>query len=213
MSKERIRIMLVLALAIMISACGQSERRLPLIPDGVKQTMVDGKPVIDTVYKTISDFSFLNQDSVMVTNKDFDGKIYVADFFFTSCPTICPVMHRNLLKVYEKYKGNPEVMFLSHTIDYRYDIPSRLKTYRSKLGADGKQWQFVWGQKDIVYAMAQKDYLVSVLEDKAAPGGYVHQGYLVLIDKHRRVREAYDGTKADQVEQLMADMDILLKER
>lgn len=213
MSKERIRIMLVLSLAIMISACGQRERRLPLIPDGVKQTMVDGKPVIDTVYKTISDFSFLNQDSVMVTNKDFDGKIYVADFFFTSCPTICPVMHRNLLKVYEKYKGKADVMFLSHTIDYRYDIPSRLKAYRSKLGADGKQWQFVWGKKDIVYAMAQKDYLVSVLEDKAAPGGYVHQGYLVLIDKHRRVREAYDGTKADQVEKLMADMDILLKEK
>ncbi|WP_406825508.1 SCO family protein [Pedobacter sp. KACC 23697] len=213
MNKERIKIMLMLMLAIMISACEQSERRLPLIPDGVKQTVVDGKPVIDTVYKTISDFSFLNQDSVMVTNKDFDGKIYVADFFFTSCPTICPVMHRNLLKVYEKYKGNPEVMFLSHTIDYRYDIPSRLKSYRSKLGADGKQWQFVWGARDMVYAMAQKDYLVSVNEDKAAPGGYVHQGYLVLIDKHRRVREAYDGTNADQVEQLMKDMDILLKEK
>jgi protein SCO1 len=213
MSKERIRIMLVLALAIMISACGQTERRLPLIPDGVKQTMVDGKPVIDTVYKTISDFSFLNQDSVMVTNKDFDGRIYVADFFFTSCPTICPVMHRNLFKVYEKYKDKPDVMFLSHTIDYRYDVPSRLKAYRSKLGAEGKQWQFVWGEKDIVYAMAQKDYLVSVNEDKTSPGGYVHQGYLVLIDKHRRVRKAYDGTTADQVEQLMADMDILLKEK
>lgn len=213
MKKETLKCLLLLAVVAMICSCGQTARRLPLIPDGVKQTMVDGKPVIDTVYKTISDFSFLNQDSIMVTNKDFDGKIYVADFFFTSCPTICPIMHRNLLKVYEKYKGNPEVMFLSHTIDYRYDIPSRLKAYRTRLGAAGKQWQFVWGAKDLVYAMAQKDYLVSVTEDKAAPGGYVHQGYLVLIDKHRRVREAYDGTKQDQVEKLMGDMDILLKEK
>ncbi|MBO9673493.1 MAG: SCO family protein [Sphingobacteriaceae bacterium] len=211
--KESLKPLLVLALAIMIFSCRETGRKLPLIPDGVKQTMVDGKPVIDTVYKTISDFSFLNQDSITVTNKDFDGKIYVADFFFTSCPTICPVMHRNLLKVYEKYKGNQKVMLLSHTIDYRYDIPSRLKAYRSKLGADGRQWQFVWGAKDIVYRMAEKDYLVSVNEDKASPGGYVHQGYLVLIDKHRRVRGAYDGTKADQVDQLMKDMDILLKEK
>jgi len=211
--KESLKPVLILALAIMILSCRETERRLPLIPDGVKQTMVNGKPVIDTVYKTISDFSFLNQDSVIVTNKDFDGKIYVADFFFTSCPTICPIMHRNLLKVYEKYKGNQDVMLLSHTIDYRYDIPSRLKAYRSKLGADGKQWQFVWGAKDIVYRMAEKDYLVSVNEDKASPGGYVHQGYLVLIGKHRRVRGAYDGTKTDQVDQLMKDMDILLKEK
>ncbi|MFD2584946.1 SCO family protein [Pedobacter vanadiisoli] len=211
--KESLKPVLILALAIMILSCRETERRLPLIPDGVKQTMVNGKPVIDTVYKTISDFSFLNQDSVIITNKDFDGKIYVADFFFTSCPTICPIMHRNLLKVYEKYKGNQDVMLLSHTIDYRYDIPSRLKAYRSKLGADGKQWQFVWGAKDIVYRMAEKDYLVSVNEDKASPGGYVHQGYLVLIDKHRRVRGAYDGTKTDQVDQLMKDMDILLKEK
>lgn len=213
MKKESITIVLMLALVIIISACGQTAHRLPLIPDGVKQTMVNGKPVIDTVYKTISDFSFLNQDSILVTNKDFDGKIYLADFFFTSCPTICPIMHRNLLKVYQKYKRNPDVMLLSHTIDYRYDVPSRLKAYRSKLGADGKQWQFVWGKKDVVYGMAQQDYLVSVNEDKASPGGYVHQGYLVLIDKHRRVRKAYDGTKSDQVNELMKDMDILLKEK
>ncbi|WP_343522619.1 SCO family protein [Pedobacter sp.] len=211
--KESLKPVLILALTIMIFSCRETKQRLPLIPDGVKQTMVNGKPVIDTIYKTIPDFSFLNQDSITVTNKDFDGKIYVADFFFTSCPTICPIMHRNLLKVYEKYKGNPDVMLLSHTIDYRYDIPSRLKAYRSKLGADGKQWQFVWGAKDIVYRMAEKDYLVSVNEDKASPGGYVHQGYLVLIDKHRRVRGAYDGTQTDQVDQLMKDMDILLKEK
>jgi len=204
--------LLLLGLTVLMS-CSGPERKLPLIPAGVKSTVVDGKTVMDTVYKTISDFSFLNQDSLAITNKDFDGKIYVADFFFTTCPTICPVMHRNLLKVFQKYKENPEVMLLSHTIDYKYDIPSRLKAYRTKLGADGKQWQFVWGSQEKVYGIAAKDYLVSVSEDKAAPGGYVHQGYLILIDKHRRVREAYDGTKPEQVEKLMQDMDLLLKEK
>ncbi|RZK67965.1 MAG: SCO family protein [Pedobacter sp.] len=205
----------ILAIVIFsVSAgCTGPEKKLSLIPIGVEKREADGKIVIDTVYKTISAFRFLNQDSVPITNEKFDRKIYVADFFFTSCPTICPIMHRNLMKVFEKYKGNPEVMLLSHTIDYRYDKPSRLKAYKSKLGADGDQWQFVWGEKEKVYSVAEKDYLVSASEDKSAPGGYVHQGYLILIDKQRRVREAYDGTKDDQVEKLMKDMDILLKEK
>ena len=116
------------------------------------------------------------------------------------------------MKVFEKYEGDQNVMFLSHTIDYRHDIPSKLKAYKHKLGADGDQWQYVWGKRDVVYALAQKDYLVGVNEDKDAPGGYVHQGYLVLVDKHRRIRGAYDGTLEEQVAKLMKDMDTLLAE-
>jgi len=202
-------VMIILSL---LYSCKNNDKKLPILTDGVTERQVNGKTVIDTVYKKISDFSFLNQDSVLISNKYFDGKIYVADFFFTSCPTICPIMHRNLKKVFEKYKGNPDVMLLSHTIDYRHDIPSKLKAYKHKLGADSEQWQYVWGKRDLIYGLAQKDYLVSVNEDKAAPGGYVHQGYLVLVDKYRRVRGAYDGTLSEQVDNLMKDMDILLKE-
>lgn len=203
----------LLALLLCLGACSSKERKIPMIADGVETKMVDGRAVIDTVYKTIPSFSYLNQDSIPITNKLFDGKIYVADFFFTSCPTICPTMHRNLMKVFEKYKGNPSVMLLSHTIDYKYDLPSRLREYKNKLGAGGSQWQFVWGTKDEIYNTAQKNYLVSVNEDSAAAGGYIHQGYLVLIDRHRRVRNAYDGTKDEEVRKLMEDMDILLKEK
>ncbi|MDN5288526.1 MAG: ypmQ 1 [Mucilaginibacter sp.] len=204
---------LYLCMVVIIASCQSKPKKLPIYGNRspVEKT-VDGKTVIDTLYQTIPAFSFLNQDSVMINNHLFDGKIYVADFFFTSCPSICPVMHRNLLKVYQKYKGNKQVMLLSHSIDFKYDVPHVLKQYANKLGVTGSQWQFIHGSKEAVYSLAQKNYLVSVSVDPKAPGGYVHQGYLVLVDKQKRVRGAYDGTKEQQVDQLMADMDVLLKE-
>jgi protein SCO1/2 len=194
----------LLSVIIACSSCIKPAKRLPFLQQEITGT--------DTTYRTIPEFHFLNQDSTAVTGTDFDGAIYVADFFFTSCPTICPVMHRNLLKVYEKYKGNPEVKLASHTIDAKYDTPSRMKAYADKLGVTGTQWQFLWGTRDSVYALAERNYLVSVGVDKQAPGGFVHQGYLVLIDKEKRIRGAYDGTEEEQVKQLMLDMDSLLDE-
>lgn len=196
------------------AACTQ-EKKLPIYGDREAKITKDanGSEKIDTVYKTIPNFKFLNQDSVEVTQDAFNNKIYVADFFFTSCTTICPVMHRNMKTIYEKYKGNPEVMFLSHTIDFKYDKPSVLKKYAQKLGVDVPQWQFLYGDKKEVYGLAEKDYLVAVQEDSAATDGYVHQGWLVLVDKHKRIRGAYDGTKSEEVEKLKSDMDILLAEK
>lgn len=195
------------------SACSQ-EKKLPFYGDREAKITTDanGKEVIDTIYKTIPDFKFLNQDSVEVTQDAFKDKIYVADFFFTSCSTICPIMHRNMKTIFDKYKDNKDVMFLSHTIDFKYDKPSVLKKYAQKLGADVPQWQFLYGSKEEVYKLAEKDYLVAVQEDSEATDGYVHQGWLVLIDKYKRIRGAYDGTKTEEVEKLKADMDILLAE-
>ncbi len=202
------------ALFLLISACNsKDEKRLPILGnrEAVQKT-VNGKTVTDTVYQTIPSFSFVNQDSTIVTDKDFDGKIYAADFFFTSCPSICPVMQRNMLKVYEKFKNNPEVKIASHTIDYKHDTPSILKAYANKLGVEGNQWEFLRGSRDSVYTLAEKNYLVAVSEDKNSPGGYVHQGWFILVDKEKRLRGAYDGTQPDQVEKMMDDMDILLDE-
>ncbi len=198
---------------IALSSC-QQEKKLPIYGDRHAQTVKDAAGVekIDTVYQTIPDWSFLNQDSVVTTNKITDGKVYVADFFFTSCTTICPIMHRNLLTVYNDFKTNPDVMFISHTIDFKYDRPYVLKKYAKKLGVDGPKWQFLYGSKDVVYTLAEKSYLVAVGEDSTAKDGYIHQGYLVLIDKDRRIRGAYDGTKTDQVEQLKKDIPLLLAE-
>ncbi len=197
-----------------LQACSDgSDQKLPVLGDRepVERT-VDGKTVVDTTYHTIPPFSYLNQDSVIVTEKDFDGKIYIADFFFTSCNTICPVMHRNMLDVYNKFKDEPKVKILSHSIDIKYDMPSRLKIYASKLGVDSDKWAFVHGSRDSIFEISAKNYLVAAYEDKTDPQGLVHQGWFILIDTQKRIRGAYDGTKEDQVKQMMADMEKLLKQ-
>lgn len=206
-----------LALALlfmnMLTACSP-DKKLPILgPREVSLSKdAEGKDKIDTIYKTIPNFRFLNQDSVFFDQNTFKDKIYVADFFFTSCSTICPVMHRNLFNLYEAYKNNDKVMFLSHTIDFKYDTPSKLKRYAQKLGVDDKKWVFAYGEKEKIYQIAEKDYLVAVKEDKDAKDGYIHQGWLLLIDQHRRIRGAYDGTQSADVAKLKEDIAVLLAE-
>ncbi|MDQ7950000.1 MAG: SCO family protein [Pedobacter sp.] len=210
---QSIRFVAPFLLAICCIACS-NDKKLPFY--GQREARItkaaDGTEKVDTVYQTIPPFRLLNQDSIYITQDAFKNKIYVADFFFTSCSTICPTMHRNLKTIFDAYKNNPDVMFLSHTIDFKYDKPSVLKKYGQKLGVDGPKWQFVYGTKEEIYHIAEHDYLVAVQEDQSAKDGYIHQGWLVLVDKHKRMRGAYDGTKSDQVAQLQKDIAILLKE-
>lgn len=214
MKQPSIRHFLTLLTVVLIIASCSKERKLPIF--GMRDTRVvknaDGSSTVDTIYQTIPKFDFLDQDSVAITNDRFKDKIYVADFFFTSCPSICPTMHRNMKTVYNSFKDNPEVMFLSHTIDYKYDKPSVLKRYAAKLGVDDKKWEFAYGSKEDIYKIAEKSYLVSVQEDSTSKDQYVHQGWLVLVDKDKRVRGAYDGTDAKAVEQLAKDIPVLLAE-
>lgn len=214
MKQPSIRHFLTLLTVVLIIASCSKERKLPIF--GMRDTRVvknaDGSSTVDTIYQTIPKFDFLDQDSVSITNDRFKDKIYVADFFFTSCPSICPTMHRNMKTVYNSFKDNPEVMFLSHTIDYKYDKPSVLKRYAAKLGVDDKKWEFAYGSKEDIYKIAEKSYLVSVQEDSTSKDQYVHQGWLVLVDKDKRVRGAYDGTDAKAVEQLAKDIPVLLAE-
>lgn len=173
----------------------------------------NGKEVTDTVYHRIPDFSFTNQDSIAVNVQTVAGKIYVADFFFTSCPTICPVMKREMLRIYEAYKDNEQVAILSHSIDPEYDTVALLKDFAERIGVeDSKTWHFLTGEKEKIYEIAQKSYMVSATEDELEPGGFVHSGAFILVDKNRHIRGIYDGTKADQVDRLIKDMNVLLKE-
>lgn len=208
------KVIFIALLGIIFNSCTDtSDKKLPILGERepIEKT-VNGKIVIDTLYQKIPSFSYFNQDSVLVSDKDFDNKIYVTDFFFTSCNTICPIMHRNMFNVYTKYKGDSKVKFLSHTIDIKYDLPSRLKKYATKLGVEGNQWEFVHGSRDSIFNIAAKSYLVAAYEDNTDPQGLVHQGWFILVDTKKQIRGAYDGTKEDQVKQLMLDMDILLKE-
>ncbi|HWK59580.1 MAG TPA: SCO family protein [Parapedobacter sp.] len=196
-----------------VLACQQATNTtLPILGSREPVTkVVDGQTVTDTVYHSIADFRLLNQDSVFIDNHAFDNGVYIANFFFTHCPSICPTMQRNLLKVYEKYKGDERVRFLSHSIDFRYDSPSVLKTYAEKLGVTNDQWQFVTGSKAAIYGLSDS-YMVYTKEDADVPGGYDHSGHLLLVDQNRHIRGAYDGTNDAQVQLLLDDLATLLKE-
>jgi len=200
------------ALAVSSGCNNQTSKTLPILGSRDPVTkVVDGKTVTDTLYHSIPDFRLLNQDSVFIDNQQFENGVYIANFFFTHCPSICPTMQRNLLKVYEKYKGDERVKFLSHSIDFRHDSPSVLKSYAEKLGVTNDQWQFVTGAKAAVYNLADS-YMVYTKEDSNVPGGYDHSGYLLLVDSNRHIRGAYDGTNDEQVQLLLDELAILLKE-
>jgi len=167
---------------------------------------------VDTIYHQIAAFSFLNQEGETVTNKEVEGKVYVADFFFTSCPTICPIMKKEMLRVYETYKDQPEFRILSHTIDPSHDTVDLLKDYAERLGVeDATTWHFLTGDQEKIFEIGQISYLSTAMEDKNAPGGLLHSGAFVLIDQQGHIRGVYDGTKTDQVDRLIADIPKLLR--
>lgn len=205
----RIRSLLfTLSVFILIMSCQTEKEKLPIYGE---REAVETENGTDTLYHTIGSFELLNQDSATVSDKDFDDKIYIADFFFTNCPTICPTTQRNLLSVYKEFKNDDRIAFLSHSVDFKYDSPSVLKAYAKNLGVEGTQWQFLSGTKSEIYGLSD-DYLVFVEEDENAPGGYEHQGYFVLVDKEKRIRGAYDGTDMLQVKKLIKDIPLLLDE-
>ncbi len=202
-----------LATLLLTLGCSEKESRLPII--GHKQVdfkTVDGKQVADTTFHTIADFSFINQDSAIVTQETLANKVYVSDFFFTSCPTICPIMSAQMLRVYETYQNNPNFAILSHSIDPEHDSVAVLKDYAERLGASSEKWHFVTGNKDSIFNIGQTSYLVRAQEDQFEPGGYIHSGAFILVDQERRIRGLYDGTKADEVDRLINDIPKLLKE-
>ncbi len=165
----------------------------------------------DTLYHTVGQFTLLNQDSIEVVNSDLSGYIYVSDFFFLNCPTICPIVMKQMLKLYQKYEGNPTVKFVSHTLDPKRDTPSALKQYANNLDINHSKWLFLTGDRDHIYDI-KDDYFIAAMEDSEVPGGITHSGQIILVDKKGHVRSFAEGTDPIKVEHLMEDIDQLLKE-
>lgn len=164
----------------------------------------------DTTFHAIPDFAFYNQDSLLVSNNTFAERIYVADFFFTSCPSICPKVKKNMLRLYDKHKTHPEFALVSYTIDPKRDSVGKLKQYATNLDITEKdKWHFLTGEKATIYDLAE-DYMSIAVEDENAPGGFDHSGWILLIDKNRHIRSFCDGTDADAVTKFMDDIDWLL---
>lgn len=180
---------------------------------GTKSLPLLGKHKIsdngDTTYHVIPPFEFMNQDSQIVNNATFEDKIYIVDFFFISCPTICPKVKKQMLRLYDKYENNDKVRFLSHTIDIKHDTIPRLKNYAQSLGVSAPKWNFVTGEKDKIYGIAE-DYMSIAIEDPEAPGGFDHSGWLIVVDENRHIRTFCNGTKAEEADRLMEDIDWLL---
>ncbi len=166
----------------------------------------------DTVYHSIADFAFVNQLGDTIRKEDMVGKIYVADFFFTTCPTICPIMKKEMLRVYDQFKGEGNFRILSHSIDPTHDTQAVLKDYAEKLGVpDAATWNFLTGDQEKIFEIGQTSYLTTTMADELEPGGFLHSGAFVLVDQQGRIRGVYDGTKTEQVDRLLADIPKLLK--
>lgn len=189
------------------------QKTLPIYnPADVNPELVDSTVQFVAKYHTIADFSFTNQNGKTITQKDYEGKIYVADFFFTTCGSICPIMTTNMIDVQKAFANNPKVMILSHTVTPEIDSVPVLKKYALEKGVIDSKWNLVTGDKKDIYSMARKSYLAVKLGKPEELYDMVHTENFVLVDAERRVRGFYDGTKKEEVKKLIEDIQWLLTE-
>ncbi|MEZ4799439.1 MAG: SCO family protein [Flavobacteriales bacterium] len=206
---------LMLVLLLAFTSCNffnkhsDKEASLPFI--GLPEFTENG----DTIQYSIPKFSFINQDSLEVSHLTMRDKIFVADFFFTTCPSICPMLSSQMARLQGKVNEagfHDQVRFLSHTVDPNHDLPDTLKAFASLIGADLSNWDFVTGKAEDIYYQAEKGYLLSAFPSDSADGGFFHTDKIALIDKQLHIRGLYDGTSTKEVDQLFNDIKILLHE-
>ncbi len=182
---------------------------LTMISLGCDQSSREPLPIIGTIDVP---YTFKDQQNRQIGQELFQGKIYVADFFFTSCPTICPIMKSQMLRVYEMFEDNDQVLLLSHSIDPEHDTVEVLNEYGARLGIEADGWHLVTGAKEEIYDTALR-YGLAAMEDKNAPGGFIHSGSFTLVDRQGRIRGYYKGTEEEAVDRLIKDIGRLLDER
>lgn len=189
-------------------------KMLPIYnPSDVNPELVDTTVQYISKYHTIADFSFTNQNGKTITQKDYEGKIYVADFFFTTCGSICPKMTTNMVEVQKAFVNNPKVMLLSHTVLPEIDSVPVLKEYAIRNGVIDSKWNLVTGDKKAIYTMARKSYLAVKQGKPDQLYDMVHTENFVLVDTKRRVRGFYDGTKKEEIQRLIEDINWLCEDQ
>ncbi|GAA3751565.1 SCO family protein [Flavobacterium ginsengisoli] len=202
----------VVTISLFYSAL-KPKKTLPIYnPADVNPELVDSTVQYKSKYHTIADFSFINQNGDTITQKNYEGKIYVADFFFTTCGSICPKMTTNLEEVQKAVLNNPKVMLLSHTVFPEVDSVSVLKEYAIKHHVVDSKWNLVTGDKKEIYTMARKSYLAVKLGRPDQLYDMVHTENFVLVDQKRRVRGFYDGTNKEDIKRLLEDIEFLSQE-
>ena len=214
---------LILGISLLLASCeadvqdSATQQPLPYFGNHdiqlVKQD--DGSMLADTVYFEVPPFAFTDQSRKEVSHKNYEGHIYVADFFFTTCPTICPVMSSQLSRLQDKLKNEGmwgEIRILSHSVNPEYDSPEILDAYAVRMGADTTYWKFATGDKNDIYDQARFGYYLTALESDTAAGGFFHSDTFALIDENKHIRGYYDGTSTSEVNQLFIDIKRLLQE-
>ena len=189
------------------------EKVLPIYqPALVNPELVDSTMQYVKKYHKIADFSLTNQNGKTITQEDYKDKIYVADFFFTTCQTICPVMTDNMNQIQKEILNDDDVMLLSHSVTPKIDSVAQLKRYALKKGVNDAKWNLVTGDKKQIYALARKSYLAVKTFGNGDAYDMIHTENFILVDKKRQIRGFYDGTNHEKIEQLIEDIKILKKE-
>jgi protein SCO1/2 len=166
----------------------------------------------DTLYHKIPNFQFTNHLGNEVSSADYSGKIYVADFFFVSCPTICPQMATHMFELQKHFYDRSDFQLLSHTVNPEHDTVEVLAAYADKVHGIDSIWNFVTGPKEDIYKVAFEGYFANAMEDEVAPGGFLHSSSLFLIDREGHIRGIFDGTSTKEVNSLMDAIEILYRE-
>ena len=189
------------------------EKPLPIYqPAQVNSELVDSTLLDIRKYHTIADFSLTNQNGEIVTQNNYTNKIYIADFFFTTCQTICPIMTDHMFQIQNEILTDDEVLLLSHTVTPEIDSVEQLKRYAIEKGIVDRKWNLVTGDKKQIYDLARKSYLAVKTFGDGDQYDMIHTENFMLIDKSRQIRGFYDGTKAEDIERLLNDIKILKKE-
>ncbi|HUQ67634.1 MAG TPA: SCO family protein [Flavitalea sp.] len=167
------------------------------------------------VLSQVKPFSFTSQDSTLITERNVEGKVYVAEYFFTSCTGICPILNDNMKNIYEKYRNEPDFLILSHTCDPETDTVGRLKQYADSMNVDNNKWLFLTGSKENLYNAARVSYLLDDPKNNMQniKDQFLHTQFFALVDRNGKVRKKiYDGLKKNEVKELEKDIAVLLKE-
>lgn len=186
------------------------DKTLPVFePADLNPQLVDSSLQHVRKYHTIADFSLTNQNGQTITQEDYAGKIYIADFFFTTCPSICPIMTKNMAALQEELLDDEEVLLLSHSVTPDIDSVPRLKEYALEKGVMDAKWNLVTGPKKTIYELARKSYMVAKNDGDGGPYDMIHTENFVLVDKERRIRGIYNGTNSEDMKRLLADLRVL----
>lgn len=205
-------------LVIYLNNLPEKKKELPVInPIDVNEEMVDPELVRLGYGHKIGHFSFLDQDSNTFSDKQLSGKVYVAEYFFTTCKTICPKMNGQMCRIQEALKNEKDFAIVSFTVDPETDTPHQLKNYANMHQANAQKWHFLTGKKEQLYRLARTSFFVLKPAEAVNQGDvgsdFIHTNNFVLVDRQRRIRGYYDGTSSTDVDRLISDAKLLLQEK